>query len=1251
MSEQAKVSLSSNKSSGKKDASEKNHNDNLLKEMINISLAELKNEKKNIELEVRFGTKGIKRIDKLDFDNVIKKLKSVGFKVNKELYLLRAYPEFIDPVTGVNKVSSVRLEIDGIRMIQEYCKTNSLNGILFASEFVQKGLYKKNGTEIIRPIEYNDFNFRIAMSTENKLSDKSVIKDELVDKWADIKKTFRYINRVEFSHPDIPFNVDLSIVKRSHRGVIQDKYNKRGGQYGRQIELPEYTIADSEVFDDEPIYEIEIEMVSYLINNYTSDELVSLLKQTIKYVLSGLQQTNYPISYNEQNDVIKQYLMITKGQNYQENMRAFPRDFIGPSSTTLQINNILPLNEDANFPNIRRNYTVTDKADGDRKLMFIDKKRRVYLIDTNMKVQFTGCVSSMLENVILDGEHILHDKYGKFINLYAAFDIYILDGNDKRMLPFISLRPDMIKANFRLSLLDAVIKNLMLKSVMKNDKDPPLKVVCKTFYTESERQNIFQGCKTILQKINDNLFEYNTDGLIFTPMDKGVGFDNDSDTVKNTKVTWIHSFKWKPPEFNTIDFLVSIKKGPNGEDSVSNIFKTGIDMSTNEQLDQYKTLLLRVGFDPKKHGYLNPCEDIYQDNIPTYGNVDDEEGYKPVRFYPTNPYDPEASICNIIMRYDSNGNKKIMTEEDEIIEDNMIVEFKYVETNDKLWRWIPLRIRYEKTAELRMGMKNYGNAYHVANDNWHSIHYPVTKDMITTGEDIPNELGDDDVYYNKTTNVSKTRGLRDFHNLFVKKLLIMKVSRSGDSLIDYAVGKGGDIPKWISANLSFVFGIDISRDNIENKLDGVCARYLNYRKKFKIMPAGLFVNGNSSVNIRNTDAIYTDKGKQITKAIFGEGPKDEKVLGKGVYKQYGKAKDGFHISSIQFALHYMFENNLTLQNFLRNISECTKVGGYFIATSYDGETLFRALSNKSVGESIVINQDETKIWEVKKMYDNITFDDDISSVGYAIDVYQETINKVFREYLVNFNYLTRLMENYGFVQITDTEAKELGVPSSSGMFNELYNEMEQEISRNKSKANDYGLADKMSSGEKRISFLNRYFIYKKIRNVNAEAVANSLLDMTKQNEKDLEKESKSIERAIKDKSKVRKVIRKLKQRIKLVMEDDEDNGGVEETKEGDNEQKQMIEEIEQQIEKEIQIERREPILQQAPTENKELVQPIPLIKKKGRPKKLVIMEDVPLQVENVGNIQNVEIVQERIGEQGEVLPAIKKRGRPKKVKI
>ena len=79
------------------------------------------------------------------------------------------------------------------------------------------------------------------------------------------------------------------------------------------------------------------------------------------------------------------------------------------------------------------------------------------------------------------------------------------------------------------------------------------------------------------------------------------------------------------------------------------------------------------------------------------------------------------------------------------------------------------------------------------------------------------------------------------------------------------MGKGGDLPKWIYSNLSFVFGMDISRDNIENKIDGACARYINYRKKFKVLPKVMFIQGNAALNIKKLQAQYTDKGKRKAK--------------------------------------------------------------------------------------------------------------------------------------------------------------------------------------------------------------------------------------------------------------------------------------------------------------------------------------------------------------------------------------------------
>ena len=48
-----------------------------------------------------------------------------------------------------------------------------------------------------------------------------------------------------------------------------------------------------------------------------------------------------------------------------------------------------------------------------------------------------------------------------------------------------------------------------------------------------------------------------------------------------------------------------------------------------------------------------------------------------------------------------------------------------------------MRVRYDKTRELRNNIRNFGNDYTVANNNWSSIHYPITNDMITSGFNIP----------------------------------------------------------------------------------------------------------------------------------------------------------------------------------------------------------------------------------------------------------------------------------------------------------------------------------------------------------------------------------------------------------------------------------------------------------------------------------------------------------------------------------
>jgi mRNA (guanine-N7-)-methyltransferase len=362
--------------------------------------------------------------------------------------------------------------------------------------------------------------------------------------------------------------------------------------------------------------------------------------------------------------------------------------------------------------------------------------------------------------------------------------------------------------------------------------------------------------------------------------------------------------------------------------------------------------------------------------------------------------------------------------------------------------------------------------------------------MISSGNGFPEYIENEDVYYNRYGHESNTKPLRNFHNLYVKMKLIQGVSERKHSLIDFAVGKAGDLSKWRESKLGFVFGVDVSKDNIHNNLDGACARYLKECKKFDVVPDALFVVGNSGLNIRNGDAFISDKDKTITKAIFGNGPKERKLLGDGVYKKYGIAHGGFNIGSCQFALHYFFENPKSFHSFIRNLAECICLGGHFIGTCYDGATVFQLLKQKMEGESISIMKDNKKIYEITKNYSQTGFPDDETSLGYPIAVYQESINKVFVEYLVNFNYFTRIMEDYGFVLISKEEAKTMHLPNPTGMFNEMFSTMQHELRRNPQKSTNYGESSKMSEEEKRISFLNRYFVFKKVRTIeNPEKMA------------------------------------------------------------------------------------------------------------------------------------------------------------------
>ena len=135
---------------------------------------------------------------------------------------------------------------------------------------------------------------------------------------------------------------------------------------------------DSGVIQSMPEFEVEIELVN--VSKYSDfDVITNNLKKTIKYVLSGTQNTNYPKKLIEMQNIMDEYYNLNNLKLYSYNNRT-SNSFIGPSSFTLQKQNLV---KDKNINNIsiQDDFCVTDKADGERNYyIFLKMVKSILLL-------------------------------------------------------------------------------------------------------------------------------------------------------------------------------------------------------------------------------------------------------------------------------------------------------------------------------------------------------------------------------------------------------------------------------------------------------------------------------------------------------------------------------------------------------------------------------------------------------------------------------------------------------------------------------------------------------------------------------------------------------------------------------------------------------------------------------------------------------------------------------------------------------
>jgi hypothetical protein len=966
------------------------------------------------ELECRFGYND--SFNRTHFEDVIKKLKSVGFsqqvEQQEESVFLRIVPSKVNNWgTREERIPmSCRMEIKGQNQI-----TNYLNNEITVLEliekypesihFEEKTLHKDSKGETIKPAMFPDFNFKMSYTEETPIPSETVL-DHMAKSTMNF---YRMIHRITFSRADFPFLVDFSVVE-SYQGLL----NKKGKdeKWKKKYEI-----------------EIEVENSNPKLFETTNTQLAFLFRKMIKYILCGLQQTNFPIALSEQQQVLNEYQQVTT-----KNI------FIGPNSKTMHLEHVERLPQ----------FYVTEKADGERHLLFIASSGKIYLIKHKMQVVFTGCITkqSIYSYTILDGELILHNKEGQFINLFAVFDIYFMGQNttttstkkhvkkdsvlDCRSVSFLKTGSKKVMDS-RYKLLESLLKKWEPVSVVEDDTMTPMTFAIKKFYKSTPK---------LIKQVLKTAFPYQTDGLILTSSDGTVNDDC--------------SLKWKPLEKTTIDFFVQEEKDVEWKLT----FPTGIPT---------KRFTLKCGY-TKAQLLLDPKRFVLNFINSGVGNFEEfEEGIHYINrpFIPTNPYDPTAYVCYLPV--DSKG-RCFTADTNELITDKSIVEFAYELARNQ---WIPLKLRTDKV--------NFGNNFNTANSNWTFLHCPVTEAMLTTTTAttttttdtakptalvVPNDISSDAYYLPVNKAVMKTAELKQFHNWIKRRLLEFVLGgEEKKTLIDLGCGKAGDLHKWMHNKLSFVLGVDNSLDNIVNPKDGCYSRFLEqcFKKNKESMKENqilfcLFVQGDCGKDLKSGEGIPLSEDFQLVEAIFGtekEKEKEEKEIKEEKKKRPSYPVHGeFDVCSCQFALHYFFKSKDTLKAFLINVYNTTKVGGYFIGCCFDGKKILELSEDR-----LEINDEEgNRIFLLEKSTTSKKeFKNDSTCLGLKISVYQESINQLVDEYLVNFDYLTMLLETIGFFPIEETELFE-----SKIHFSEI-------------KAEQFTLSD----AEKQISYLNRIFIFQK----------------------------------------------------------------------------------------------------------------------------------------------------------------------------
>lgn len=217
----------------------------------------------------------------------------------------------------------------------------------------------------------------------------------------------------------------------------------------------------------------------------------------------------------------------------------------------------------------------------------------------------------------------------------------------------------------------------------------------------------------------------------------------------------------------------------------------------------------------------------------------------------------------------------VTKEQYKFYEDDSIIEFSFVDS-----KWIPLKYRFDKLKP---------NYITIAQDNLNSILCPFNPEQA---------FNQNVALYN----------LRRFHN-YIKRIYIENYK--GKSVLDLAIGKGGDLGKYNSSGFTYIEGYDIDTSSIK---EASCRASVMSSKS----------NSNISVKLHTQDLVKNEVPSSRVK---------------------------FDLVVSNFAFHY-FYNSLDI--YIKSVKNNLKQDGHLLLTFFDGSK---------------IKNMKTKTYEIKKIND------------------------------------------------------------------------------------------------------------------------------------------------------------------------------------------------------------------------------------------------------------------------------------------